>query len=211
VGYAVVYDGAVAMRKPSAAEGGGGLIDYPWWPDLPRFAACGFAQIEFNETPVQQPRARYEDEPRRRGTYRVMLGEWCVVADALLEAHERVQHLIRYREWNGKKYLLYHAQVYQDDAGAEYVAESDFIESNDLTPLLRDVAQGSSNFGCFSADYPDELPRGEDLIRVGDEYCFRRGVYLQDLAQSLRTTPDPLQRAAKSPAPPHAQSGRSGQ
>ena len=188
--YAVVYDGAVAMKKPPAHNT---RFSYPWQNSSEvLYWTCGFAQLTYNDTPIKEARSSYADQVRRRTTYLAMIGEWCKVTPFLFEESHRSQRLIAYRRWKGRKYLLESSVVYQDNDGADYIAEKDFIEHDELKQLLRNVAQGSDNTGCFWPENPKlELMREtEDLVRVGDNYCFRAGVYLQDLARSLGTRSD---------------------
>jgi hypothetical protein len=186
LGYAVAYGGAVELKKPPH----NGPDSYPWVdPNEVIFWTCGFAELVYSEAPLQEPRKTYFEEPRRRSTYLGMTGEWCALKDYLFEERVRDQQLLEFRTWHGKKYLLSFTPVYRDADGADYIARRGFIEYDELTPLLRTVVQGEDNSGCF---YPDDkmlevLRREkEDLIPVGEAYCFGHGVYLSDLVRSLR-------------------------
>jgi hypothetical protein len=182
----VAYDGAVALEKPPP---GHTLELYPWMAGTDiLITTCGFAKVIYNETPIRESRDSYRDQPRRRTAYQAMTGEWCRLGEFLFEDRYRDEQLLVYRPWQGKKYLLNNTPVYQDDDGADYIARRDFVEYAELGALLRSVAQGRDNNGCFAPDGPELESRKdtEDLVRIADMYCFNRGVYLRDLARSLR-------------------------
>ncbi len=188
IGYAVVYDGATAVLKPQATRG---LVYYPWQdPNEVFYASCGFAEITYNETPIFRPLASYADESRRKATYLVMLGEWCRVKDYLFEETGRARHLVVFRQWRGRKYLVDDAIVYHDDGDAEYVADKAFIERIELTSAVRTISQCRENNGCFGAEDPTlEVMKGNStLVKVGEDYCVGDGLYLQDLAKSVGTS-----------------------
>jgi hypothetical protein len=200
LGYAVAYHGAVEMKKPDDH----GLDIYPWMARRGvdgtevMFWTCGFAKVVYSETPLLEPHDSYRDEPRRLTAYQAMTDEWCDLGPFLFEHEDSSEQLLVYRRWQGKKYLLDHAPVFRDDDHAEYIARRGFSRDTELEPLLRSVAQGDDNNGCFGPHSAELEWRKdtEDIVRVGNDYCFSHGVYLRDLARQLRqatqTPPGPL-------------------
>lgn len=185
IGYAVVYDSAVAVLKPQVVSG---LVYYPWQdPNEVFYASCGFAQMTYNEAPIRRPLASYADESWRRETYLVMLGEWCQAKYYMFEDTGRTRNLVVFRQWRGRKYLVDHAIVYHDNDGAEYVADKAFIGRIELTSLLRPISQGLENNGCFSAEDPnlEAMKESLPLEKAAEDYCIQEGLYLQDLAKSV--------------------------
>jgi hypothetical protein len=119
--------------------------------------------------------------------YLVMLGEWCQVRDYLFEETGRSQNLVVFRQWRGRKYLLDYAIVYHDNDGAEYVADKAFVERVGLTSLTRPISQGRENSGCFGLEDFETMKESLNLEKVGEGYCVRDGLYLQDLAKFVGT------------------------
>src|SRR5881394_935200 len=118
-GYAVIYDGAVAMKKISIKRGN----LYPWLdPSEIYIGSCGFARITYKEVDVVAFLAGDDNFSTRKSSFYYLTGEWCEVADALMETSYRAAHVISYRKWDGKKYILSQADVYTDNDGVAYVA-----------------------------------------------------------------------------------------
>jgi hypothetical protein len=197
-GYAVVYDGAVAMKKIPRK----GMEEYPWInPNEILTNSCDWAQITYNEVPMRAPMDSYGEAKRSRSSYLYLTGEWCQTSDALLEANYRTQHVIYFREWRGKKYLMLWTRLYQDDEHRDYIAEKQFIDLLELQPLLHDIKQGRDNSGCIWPTNPEleEIKARETLIQVGKDFCFKQGVYLRDLSMSGNKSLQPI--APKDGAP----------
>lgn len=120
-----------------------------------------------------------------------MLGEWCQVKDHLFEETGRARHLVVFRQWRGRKYLEDSAVVYHDDDddAAEYVADKAFIALTELTSAVRPISQGGENIGCFGAEERNlqVMKDNSTSVKIGEDYCVRDGLYLQDLAQSVGT------------------------
>ena len=147
--------------------------------------------MTYDEVPVAMPLDSYADASRRRARFYYMTGEWCDVGPALFEEPHYSQNLIWYRTWKGKRYIVLHARVYQDAAGVDYVSDKVLFEWANLQPLARDVVQGEGNTGCFSPEDPEFEQHKADLVQVGDEYCFKSGILIRDLAVLANK---PLQR-----------------
>jgi hypothetical protein len=197
-GYAIVFDGAIAMEKVRRE----GIATYPWIdPSETVIWACDWAKITYNEVPLLIPADSYAEARKQRAAYFYLTGEWCQVAKALLEANHRVQHVVFFRQWERKKYLLSWTRLYHDNDNHEYIAEKAFVDLLDLQPLLRDIKQGNENSGCFWSVDPDleEIKAREVLVPYGEDFCFSKGVYLRDLVtahnKSIQTS-RPKQRAS---------------
>jgi hypothetical protein len=189
--YAVVRGSAVAVSRPRD----GAVLGYPWMTGLDVIMpSCGFARVVYHATPLQEGRVTYRaDEGKTRETaFKAMTGEWCALSDLLLEEVHYAEHLITYRVWKGQQYLLDWPLVFNDNDGADYIADTDFVDSYDLQPLLRDVVQGDDNSGCDEeADMRLRVGKHGDLIQRGGKYCAVRGVYLQDLTRWVHTQTAP--------------------
>jgi len=175
VGYAIIHGGAVAMEKFSIKRGNG----YPWLPDV-LFWSCGFARITYEEADTVAFLAGDDNFSTKHSSFYYLMGEWCEVADALMEGGR--PHVIGYRSWRGKKYLLTRAVVYTDNDGTAYVADKSFVEWNELQSLVQPIAQGEDNGGCFDPAYelPELLDDRSSLVTVRDYLCATKGVRLKD-------------------------------
>jgi hypothetical protein len=178
-GYAVVWDGAIAMEKLPIERGN----QYPWLDQSKiLFWSCGFARLTYKEVDVVAFLAGDDDFATKDSSFYYMMGEWCEVADALMETSGRAAHVISYFNWRGKKYLLFRANVYLDNEGTAYVADKTFVEWNELQSLVRPIAQGEDNQGCFDLDreLPELLDDAASLATVGELRCATKGVRLKD-------------------------------
>jgi hypothetical protein len=178
-GYAVIYDGAIAMEKLPRRRGN----LYPWLdPSEVYIGSCGFARITYKEVDVVAFLAGDDYFSTKKSSFYDLMGEWCEVADSLMETSYRAPHVIAYRKWDGKKYLLSRADVYIDNEGTAYVADKFFVEENELQALVRPIAQGADNTGCFDEKRaPTETLEGASgLVRVGNLLCVTKGAPLRD-------------------------------
>ncbi len=178
-GYAVIYDGAIAMKKIPIERGN----LYPWLdPSEIYISSCGFAQITYKQVDVVAFLAGDDNFSTKPSSFFYLTGEWCEVADALMETSSRAAHVIAYRTWGRKKYMLSRADVYVDNAGDAYVADKHFVEANNLQSLVQPIEQGDQNSGCFSPDRerPDMVDAQTNLATTGGLLCVTRGVRLKD-------------------------------
>ena len=144
-------------------------------------SSCGFADITYRTGPVLRTHEEYSAEQGQPQSFSYLMGEFCEVADALLEGN--VLSLIAYYERDGVKYLTsIGAAVYSDENGALYVADAGFVEANELQPLARPIAHGENDDGCLESD-ASALTEGR--VRIEGRLCFAAGVYLSDIAERL--------------------------
>jgi hypothetical protein len=203
--YAVVRGEAVAMKRLPPSPGPG--TSYPWqtrWlaPGDILYYTCGFARITYLDADVSTPlhsRERSEFKPRN---YMVMTeGEWCRVDRSLLGDPPWGHHLIAYKTYRGKRYVISTAQIFTDADGRDYIGNRDAIDYLGLTPLLSDLTQqrdatyegeesnwtwdSHRNDGCYSKEQADDEFSIEQqknlLVPVEDLFCFQKGVLLSGL------------------------------
>lgn len=186
-GYAVIYDGAIAMQKLPIERGS----LYPWLdPSDVYISSCGFAQITYKEVGAEAFIAGDDNFSTKPSTFYYLTGEWCEVADVLMETSYRAAHVIAYRTWGKKRYMLSRADVYTDNSGAAYVADKYFVETNDLQSLVQPIAQGDENSGCSSPDSerPEIFGGLTSLANARGLLCAKKGVFLKDFVLPANTS-----------------------
>jgi hypothetical protein len=141
--------------------------------------SCGYAKITYRLLPLSTFVENANVSPQEDDLL-YMMGEWCQSSFALFEESHRIMHLISFFEREGTKYLELFATIYLDANGDAYVADTEFIEFNGLSAQTRQVANGPVDTGCL--DLAEQDDSGSRRVRVGDLFCFERGVFLEDIA-----------------------------
>jgi hypothetical protein len=123
--------------------------------------SCGFVQVVYER--VTTPKiARLDDDYKTRPwTAFVHLGHYCKLNEFVLDGW----HLVAYRKWKGKDYLISYAEIRVGEDKRLYVDDSDFIEDTGLESLSGPAAQTSN-----SADCADSRPE-----------CTNRRIYLDNI------------------------------
>ena len=130
LGYTVVR--ATAAFDASGLRSSDNL--YPWYrgPTAPGEIvvsnACGFVTFKYEAAALADYLSNSVAVHWSLAGYRVLSGEWCQISPFVFD-HDT---LVRYRIWNGTRYLLASAPVLTDDAGSAFVEDAAFISDYEL-------------------------------------------------------------------------------
>lgn len=154
--------------------------------------SCGFAEYSYsafrlNEYPGYFNIYSNGDSPpviKAKGH----LDEWCRLQPYLFETPT----LVTIAYWKGAAYVYRHADIHWDwgDDDNEYVDDDWLIVENGWADKLSQIREPTNSSNCIDvASAPDGrlewfLAR-PNVKKVGDKYCYSKGVYIRDLSNVL--------------------------
>ena len=121
---------------------------FPWDHEAPGEVivslSCGFAQVEYARVTTPGLARLNDDLNRKPWKVLALLGHYCKLSEFVLED----LHLIAYRKWKGKDYLINLADILVGEDKRLYVDDSDFIEHTGLESLAGAEAEKSGSPDC---------------------------------------------------------------
>ncbi len=114
--------------------------------------SCGFAEAGYRRVTTPGVARLNDDANAKSWKALVLLGHYCKLNEYVLDGW----HLVAYRTWRGKDYLIDFAEILVGEDGRLYVDDSNFIENTELESVAHSAAQTSDAAVC--AESGSECP-----------------------------------------------------
>ena len=106
--------------------------------------SCGFARVVYARVTTPGFAKLHDDPNSKPWKLLVQLGHYCKLNEFVLDGW----HLVAYRNWRGKDYLISYAEILVGEDERLYVDDSDFIEETGLDSVAGSAAQTSDSADC---------------------------------------------------------------
>jgi hypothetical protein len=124
--------------------------------------SCGFARVEYQRVTAPGIAKLHDDPKSKPWQVFVLLGHYCKLNEFVLDGW----HLIAYRKWKGKDYLIDYAEILVGEDERLYVDDLNFIVQTGLESVAGPAAQTSDSADCAESDsecpkrriYVDSIP-----------------------------------------------------
>ena len=129
-----IVTGVESLQRVRTASG-----QFPWDRAAPGEVivslSCGFVQVVYERVTTPGISRLNDDFSKKPWKALVQLGHYCKLNEFVLDGW----HLVAYRKWRGKDYLISYAEIRVGEDKRLYVDDSDFIEETGLE-ILSDPA-----------------------------------------------------------------------
>lgn len=152
--------------------------------------SCGIAEYSYRAVKLEEYAGYYNtvDSVEELPTVKAkgLLGEWCKLTSFLYEKPT----LVTIESWDDIAILVKDTAIHRDGDKQEFIVDPKIIKENDWTDKLVEVPDPTHSSNCFVEDELnwslEYLLSREMVQKLGDEYCYSKGVYIRELSKNWK-------------------------